>query len=94
MAYTIQFIVDGTSQRRVTFEVGVQLTGVPPEQPMPLPPPAMGAGQDPQDWYLPLKGGKMEGPLYLFHDPKYPTEAVTKHYVDRGGGLAGGPFMS
>jgi len=52
----------------------------------------VGPGVDPLDWYLPLKGGKMEGPLYLFHDPKYPTEAVTKHYVD-GMSFVGGPFM-
>src|SRR4029079_11044341 len=92
VAYTVQLIMDGTSQRRITVEVGVQVMGTPPEQPMPLPTPPVGPGVDPLDWYLPLKGGKMEGPLYLFHDPKYPTEAVTKHYVD-GMSFVGGPFM-
>jgi hypothetical protein len=92
LAYTVQFIVDGTSARRVTFEVGVQITGVPPEQPMPLPPPPLGPGINPLDWYLPLKGGKMEGPLYLFRNPRYPTEAVTKHYVD-GMSWVSGPYM-
>jgi len=95
VAYTIQFIVDGTSQRRLTFEVGVQITGIPLEEPKPLPPPpSEAAGSGDGERYVNIKGGTMEGPLYLFHDPVYPTEAVTKHYVDRGGGLAGGPFMA
>ena len=98
VAYTLQFILDGSSSRRITFEVGVQLTGVPPEQPMPLPPPPSGAaGQEPGARYLNILGGMMEGELYLFHDPLYPTEAATKAYVDSvvgsGGGGPSGDFL-
>ena len=31
---------------------------------------------------LPLAGGTMTGPMYLFEDPLTNTEAATKHYVD------------
>jgi len=95
VAYTLQFILDGSTNRRITFEVGVQVTGVPPEQPMPLPPLPPGAGQQPGDRYLNILGGMMEGELYLFHDPLYPTEAATKAYVDGvvAGAAPGGSFM-
>jgi hypothetical protein len=32
--------------------------------------------------YLPLVGGTMQGPLYLFQNPVDPMEAATKQYVD------------
>jgi hypothetical protein len=31
---------------------------------------------------LPITGGTMEGPLYLWRDPKFPQEAATRAYVD------------
>jgi hypothetical protein len=93
VAYTIQTILFGTSDRQITFELGVQVTGVPLEEPLPLPPlPSDAAGQEPGAMYLNIKGGIMQGPLYLFHDPVYSTEPVTKHYVDTLA-FAGGPFM-
>lgn len=93
VAYTLRFVLLGTSQREITVEVGVQVTGVPPEEPKPLPnPPSEAAGQQPGDLYLNIKGGTMQGPLYLFESPKYPTEAVTKNYVDSLT-WAAGPFM-
>lgn len=73
--YTCQFEVVGTTLREVTFEVGVQITGTPPAAPpvviQPIPPDA-----------LSIYGGQMLGPLYLYRDPTYPTEASTKQYVD------------
>jgi hypothetical protein len=92
VAYTCQFVLLGTSDRQITIELGVQITGVPPEEPLPLPAPPTGAGQQPADWYLNIKGGTMQGALYLYDDPKYPTEAVTKRYVDSLT-FANGPFM-
>jgi len=88
LAYTCRFVLDGTSLRRVTVELGVQVTGVPPVQPLPVPIPASPQGAT----ALSIMGGTLLGPLYLFEDPKYPTEAATKHYVD-GMSWAGGPFM-
>jgi hypothetical protein len=73
--YTCQFEVAGTTLREVTFEVGVQISGQPPAavpvvtQPIPLD-------------ALSIYGGTMLGPLYLFRDPTYPTEAATKQYAD------------
>ena len=32
--------------------------------------------------YLPLAGGTMTGPLYLWNDPTSPTQASNRHYVD------------
>ena len=96
VAYTLQFVLEGTSQRRITIEVGVQTMGVPPEQPLPLPPPpSEAAGSGGNDRYLNIMGGTMEGPLYLFHEPAYPTEAATKNYVDSRiqGSLPGETFM-
>ena len=93
VAYTIRVILRGTSQREVTIELGVQVTGVPPEEPMPLPPPpSEAAGQGPTAAYLNIKGGTMQGPLYLFEKPFYPTEAATKQYVDSMDWV-GGPYL-
>jgi hypothetical protein len=89
--YTCTFVLRGTSGRDTTVEVVVQVTGVPPIQqdiPMPVPPaPA-------PTHALPLAGGVMTGPLYLFEDPLYPTEAATKSYVDHVSGISGGPYLS
>lgn len=75
--YTVQFVVWGTSGRKETMEVGVQINGtvyIPPNNPAP---PASQPG------YVPLTGNiHMAGPLYLFEDPLAPTEATTKNYVD------------
>jgi len=51
LVYTTQFVLDGTSKRRVTVEAGVQVLGVPPTPPVPPPPqvafpPVMLPGQD------------------------------------------------
>jgi Chaperone of endosialidase len=73
--YTCQFEVLGGSNREVTFEVGVQITGTPPKVPPVITEPI------PLD-ALSIYGGTMLGPLYLFRDPTYPTEAATKQYVD------------
>jgi hypothetical protein len=73
--YTCQFEVVGTTLREVTFEVGVQISGQPPAavpvvtKPIPLD-------------ALSIYGGTMLGPLYLFEDPVYPSEAATKQYAD------------
>ena len=75
--YTVQFVVWGSSGRKITMEVGVQINGtvyIPPNNPAP-------PGSQPG--YVPLTGNvTMEGPLYLFEDPLAPTEAATKNYVD------------
>jgi len=77
MAYTFQFVAWGsTSKRKKTVEVGVQLTGVPPV------PPTNNTNPTPLPGMLPLLGGVMLGPLYLFEDPLVPTEAANKDYVD------------
>jgi len=88
--YTLTFVLSGTSGQHYTFEIGVQVSGTPPVQgyvALPVPP-TQGA------WALPLAGGVMEGPLYLYEDPQYPTEAATKAYVDHIKGVTGGPFLS
>lgn len=94
LAYTLRFVLRGTSTREVTIELGVQVTGVPPVRPMPLPPPDQGAGGGSNAAYLNILGGTMQGPLYLFEDPAFPTEAATRAYVDSkvasGGGGGGG----
>ena len=83
VAYTLRFVLRGSSSRVITVEVGVQVTGMPPEQPLPVPiPPSQAAGQEPGEQGLNIQGGTMQGPLYLFQNPQYPTEAVTKNYVD------------
>jgi hypothetical protein len=74
--YTCQFVLAGSSNRQVTVEIGVQLAGQPPAPQGSIAIPATGS------YALPLAGGTMEGPLYLFEDPLYPTEAATKQYVD------------
>lgn len=82
--YTCTFILDGTSTRRVTIELGVQISGQPPVQSLPLPIlPAQ------VDYALSIYGGTLLGPLYLFEDPLYPTEAATKAYVDQRVGTSG-----
>jgi len=43
---------------------------------------------------LSLAGGTMEGPVYLWREPRYPTEAASKAYVDFVAGNIGGPFVS
>lgn len=87
--YTCQFVLTGTSSRTFTIEIIVQISGAPPQQgfvPLPVTPPGA-------VWALPLVGGTMQGPLYLYEDPVYPTEAATKEYVDSIVGTAGGPFL-
>lgn len=42
---------------------------------------------------LSLAGGTMEGPVYLWREPRYPTEAASKAYVDFAVGNTGGPFL-
>lgn len=87
--YTCTFVLAGTSGRHFTFELGVQVSGTPPVRQY-LPPPT----NSPADaWYLPIAGGTMEGPLYLFEQPRYPTEAASKQYVDDIAGAYGGPFL-
>ena len=88
--YTCTFVLAGTSARQFTFELGVEISGDPPRQSfVPLPvTPSQGA------WALPLTGGTLTGPLYLYEDPLYPTEAATKYYVDHVAGATGGPFLS
>lgn len=73
--YTCQFEVAGSSLREVTFEVGVQITGPAPAATPVVPAPVPSGG-------LSIYGGQMLGPLYLYHDPGYPSEASTKQYVD------------
>ena len=90
VAYTLRFVLLGTSQRKVTIELGVQVTGVPPEEPLPVPVPIPPMKQG--ALALSITGGTMQGPLYLFQDPLYPTEAATKDYVD-GMSWVGGPYM-
>ena len=85
VAYTVQFLLRGSSMRQVTIELGVQVTGVPPEEPLPVPVPIPPMPQG--ALALSIYGGIMEGPLYLFRDPLYPTEAATKNYVDTHGAL-------
>jgi hypothetical protein len=43
---------------------------------------------------LSLAGGTMEGPIYLHREPRYPTEAASKAYVDFSVGATGGPWLS
>lgn len=74
--YTVQGIIQGSSSGRVwTFEIGVQITGTSLALPPPLPNPST------QD-ALPIGGGTMLGPLYLFENPETAMEAVNKQYVD------------
>ena len=47
LAYTLRFVLRGTSTREVTIELGVQVTGVPPKEPCRCRPPDQGAGQGP-----------------------------------------------
>lgn len=88
--YTCTFVLAGTSARQFTFELGVQISGEPLQQvtvALPVTP-----TQGP--YALALSGGTMTGPLYLYADPTYPTEAATKYYVDHVAGATGGPFLS
>jgi hypothetical protein len=80
--YTCQFVLDGTSERRVTLEVGVQIAGQPPAAPPYIPISSQPPGA------LPITGGTLTGPLYLYQDPLFATEAATKHYVDAGDAAA------
>lgn len=91
LVYTVQFVVGGTSARRLTIEIGVQIVGQPPKDqtPLPQPPPQMGQA----DWYVPITGTQMTGPLYAYADPTYPTELADKNYVDTVAGATGGPFL-
>lgn len=92
LAYTVQFVVGGTSARRLTIEIGVQVTGAPPANQLPLPQPPPSVGQ--AEWYLAITGGQMQGPIYLSGPPTYPTEAASKDYVDTVTGISGGPYLS
>lgn len=76
-AYTAQFVLQGSSARRITLELGVQCTGIPPVNPLPVPVPANQAALS-----LSIYGGIMLGPIYLVGFPQYPSEAATKEYVD------------
>jgi hypothetical protein len=87
--YTCTFVLGGTSGRVFTFEIGVQISGQPPQGPVTGAPPVQVASQ-----FLALAGGTMTGPLYLYADPFYPTEAASKHYVDNVVGATGGPFLA
>lgn len=40
--------------------------------------------------FLPLSGGRMQGPMYLYNDPTDAMMPATKGYVDAGGGSGGG----
>ena len=59
----------------------------------------LGVGASGGGAYLPLAGGTMVGPLYLYENPLSPSEAATKQYVDNavatggGGGGPGGPYL-
>lgn len=92
VAYTLRFVLAGTPPRQVTIELGVQVKGVPPEEPLPVPVPIPPSPASQGALALSITGGTMQGPLYLFQNPKYPTEAVTKHYVD-GMTWVSGPYM-
>jgi hypothetical protein len=90
--YTCVFIVSGTSGRQITCELAVQVTGEPPIDPLTVPigpPTGIGPAEG-----VSIYGGTMLGPLYLFENPTYPTEAATKYYVDHVAGATGGPFLS
>lgn len=79
--YTCQLLVTGKSSlRKIALEIGVQVSGEPPDPPIKLPEPP----GDQKNWYLSLAGGTMEGPLYLARPPQLPSEAATKAYVDGG----------
>ena len=74
--YTVQFVVAGSSGRKITMEVGVQLVG-----PVYVPPNIAPAGSLPG--FVPTSGNVvMTGPLYMFEDPLNSNEAATKNYVD------------
>jgi hypothetical protein len=88
----VNFVVVGTSARQWSLEIAVQVTGEPPVL-ADVPLPANPFGPAPTH-ALPISGGTMTGPLYLFEDPGYPTEAATKHYVDNVAGISGGPYIS
>ena len=84
VAYTLRFVLRGSSSRVITVEVGVQVTGMPPEQPVAGADTAFaGSGSGTRaSKGLNIQGGTMQGPRYPFQNPQYPTEAVTKNYVD------------
>jgi hypothetical protein len=79
-AYQASIVLQGTSARVVTVEVEIQCIGTPPVEPLPVPVPAPTPPQP--ALALSITGGIMQGPLYLYEDPVYPTEAATKAYVD------------
>lgn len=87
-AYTCQFVLAGTSARAITVELAVQISGVPPTLPGRGSPPVQQASE-----FVSLYGDTMQGPLYLFESPRYPTEAATKAYVDNVSGAYGGPYI-
>ena len=77
-AYTVTLVVHASpSLRELTVEVAVNILGVPPQPPQTQAPPAL-----PPYAALPITGGTMLGPLYLFEDPQTTMEAVTRRYVD------------
>ena len=72
--YTVSTTIQDSVGRFVTLEVAVIIAGTPAVVATPIATVPPGA--------LPLLGGTMLGPLYLFESPLTGTEAATKAYVD------------
>ena len=72
--YTVSTTIQDSVGRFVTLEVAVIIAGTPAVVTTPIATVPPGA--------LPLLGGTMLGPLYLFESPLTGTEAATKAYVD------------
>lgn len=71
--YTVTTVVTDTAGRQLTVEVGVQIAGQITLSPAPVPNATLA---------LPIGGGTLLGPLYLFESPLTGMEAATKSYVD------------
>ncbi len=74
-AYTVKIIIWDTANRQLTVELGVEITGYPPNPPI-------GGVPLLSDGALSRLGGEMFGPLYLYADPLQPNEAANKNYID------------
>lgn len=74
-AYTVKIIIWDTANRQLTVELGVEISGYPPNPPI-------GETQLLADGALSHLGGEMFGPLYLYADPLQPNEAANKNYID------------
>jgi hypothetical protein len=91
------YIVNDTYYQVCVFDAGQQLYCAPfkitgtwtynlnTQSPLSLTPPV---GVMPQ-WWVPMAGGAMTGPLQLYGDPVTPNGAATKNYVDSHAGSGG-----